>query len=202
MPTVIEEDEDEEEEKDGVSKILTINDSVSYHEEMEEKSLAGDYSDQDRYKTAYQRGYEILEVTGLNGIATRVPYSRRNSLSSSVASGGVGDYYGITNSDSLSRNLSHSLEDNGESSCHSENIHQPGCCSRVLATIRHLCSRMLTAVSKLLWEEIVVLYFIILIMMFSQVSVEVSNAIIEYIPYLILYAGGFHSHCSKVLQLE
>ena len=57
-------------------------------------------------------------------------------------------------------------------------------------------------VSKLLWEEIVVLYFIILIMMFSQVSVEVSNVIIEYIPNLILYAGGFHSHCSKVLQLE
>ena len=84
--TVIEEDEDEPEEEKlwSMSKILTINDSVSYHEEMEEKSLAGDYSDQDRYKTAYQRGYEILEVTGLNGIATR-PYSRRNSLSSSVA---------------------------------------------------------------------------------------------------------------------
>ena len=61
-----------------------------------EKSLAGDYSDQDRYKTAYQRGYEILEVTGLNGIATRVlSYSRRNSLSACVPaySGGVGDYY-------------------------------------------------------------------------------------------------------------
>ena len=164
MPTVVE----EEEENDRVSKVLTVNDSVSYHDEMEEKSLAGDYSDHERYKTAYEKGYEVLEVTGLNGIATRVSYSRRNSISSiRTANSGVRDYPGVTNSDSWSRNLSYSLEENEESE------KSVTCGKRVCATIRNMCSRLLTAVSKLLYEEIVVLYFVILIMMISQVAVEV-----------------------------
>ena len=194
MPTV--------EEEDG-SKVTTINDSVSssYHEEMDDKSLASNYSD--KYRTAHQRGYEILEVTGLNGIATRVSYSRRNSLSSvHTANSGVGDHHGsIANGDSLSKDLSYSLEDSEKSDSRSEKFHQPTCCSRVFGKIRYLCSRVLAAASMLLWEDIVILYFIILIMMFSQISVEVSKMSILKNTYFIPYAGSFYSYFSKILQL-
>lgn len=138
------------------------------------------------YRAAFARNYEVLEI-GDNGIARIVPYSRRNSISTSyssaVRSGVISDRSIATTSekDSLLKDSSCSQVPPNDSdyslmnqNVTVETVHRRKLCRRMCFSIRRMGARLLTVISKLVWEEVVLLLFIIFIMIFSEMSVQVS----------------------------
>ena len=185
MPTV----KDEE-----VQPSTSIIESRSTYSELADKSMVVESTENvsgrsGGYRAAFARNYEVLEI-GDNGIARIVPYSRRNSISTSyssaVRSGVIGDRSIATTAttsekDSLLKDSSCSQVPPNDSDYSSlnqnvtvETVHRRKLCRQMCFSIRRMGARLLTVISKLVWEEVVLLLFIIFIMIFSEMSVQVS----------------------------
>ena len=104
---------------------------------------------------SFEQSYEVLEVTGVNGAVRVVPYYSRESTP-------------------LLRNKRFTSPVENDSSADSDEVIRTSCCSQILCSvIRNIIMKISWAGYMLVWEEIVVLLYVLFIMLFCEMAVEV-----------------------------
>ena len=165
------------EEQDSKAK---VNTSITQLDGEDEKCVAGDDDESDRvsdvFGMACEKSFDVLETNGLDGLAFVVPYGRRSSVCSSRS--GVSSVRSSVNIETSS-SLKHESESSGygtvEKDLSDVAVRRP-CWCRLCATIRNLLKCLLQMYSMLIWEESVIILYVIFITIFCEMIVDVSVA--------------------------
>lgn len=158
-------------EHGGSVSFVSSFSKIDVEDELDDKSVHGydDESNQmsDAFRFAYEKSYEVLEITGVNGAARVVPYVRRNSASSEKSA-------------LIKHRSSWTLLESGsdygtvdESSSEADKAVCRSCCQLLCSVSRHICTHLLWGFSMLVWEEIVLTLYVISIMIFCEMAMEV-----------------------------
>lgn len=106
---------------------------------------------------SFEQSYEVLEVTGVNGAVRVVPY------------------YTSRESTPLFRHKRFSSPVENDNSADNDEVtgSKRSCSAWMCSVIRNILMKILWAGYMLVWEEIVVLLFVLFIMLFCEMAVEV-----------------------------
>ena len=138
---------------------LTEDDDDSSVDDNESGLTSDVRSESDRYD-------QVLEITGVNRVASIVHYAHHSDTSETSA---------VLNQQ-VSGTLQGSSSDNSatEDGPSDRAVHE-SCCHWLCSASRHMCKRLLGGFSMLVWEEIVLLLYVFFVMLFAEMAVEVSQ---------------------------
>ena len=105
---------------------------------------------------SFEQSYEVLEITGVNGAVRVVPY-----------------YASRESTPSLRHKRFSSPVENDDPTVNVEVISKRSCCSQMCSIVRNILMKIAWAGYMLVWEEIVVLLYVLFIMLFCEMAVEV-----------------------------
>ena len=152
--------------------ILSTNSSFAEVDEREVKisSVAGVVSDSD-----FESSYEVLEVTGVNGTARVISYNVSRE-----------------STPLLKRRESVSLIESCSTSAAADDVkasNRAGTsfCVLVCLLTAQIYKHFLWTCRMLLWEEIVVLLYVIFIMLYSEIAVEVNYYTLSCIQWTFVF---------------
>ena len=108
---------------------------------------------------SFEQSYEVLEVTGVNGAVRVVPY------------------YASRESTPLFRHKRFSSPVENDDSANNDEVMiiKRNCCSRTCSVFRNILMKITWAGYMLVKEEIVVLLYVLFVMLFSEMAVEVCT---------------------------
>lgn len=143
--------------RDSILSVTNSSFAEVDEREVTISSVVGVVSDSD-----FESSYEILEVTGVNGTARVISY---NVSSESTPLLKCRESVSLLESCSTSAATADvKLSNRAETSC----------CGLVCLLTAQIYTRFLWTCRMLLWEEIVVLLYVIFIMLYSEIAVEVN----------------------------
>lgn len=133
------------------------------------------------------RSHDILEITAVS--ASVVSY--RENISSEMSA---------MSSQQLSSTLSSAMEEET-----SDRAVHKSCCHWLCSASRRIYVHLLWGFSMLIWEEIVLLLYVISIMIFTEMAVQVSRIVFYRLIIsiiMLIHTGLLHTTCRRNFPLE